>query len=61
MVLGDKETFVKEFVAGYIAGHDLEIMEEAQMHDKIVQVEGYASAQYDMLLMQIEGSHDDQE
>jgi len=60
MQLGDKETFVKEYVAGYIAGHDLEIMEEAQMHDKIVQVEGYASGQYDMLSMLI-GGHNDQE
>lgn len=59
MELGDKEKFVKEFVSGYIEGHDLEAMEEAQLHDKIVQVEGYAAAQYDMLLMLIEGSIDD--
>jgi hypothetical protein len=61
MELGDKETFVKDYVKGYIDGHDLESMEESQMHDKVIQVEGYAAAQYDMILMQIEGNKDDYE
>jgi hypothetical protein len=50
MQLGDKEEFVKEFVRGYLDGHDIEEMEPEQMHDNITRVEGFAEGVYQSLL-----------
>lgn len=49
MELGDKDSFVQEYIKGYLDGHDIELLNENEMNDKINQIQGYAEATFNMI------------